>query len=109
MGGRRRSCARGIARFCDGGSSGRIRVEQIFDANDEVLGLKRLSNQLVGFHGHGFFGHGLVDHAGHQNHGRLRELLVPPNELADFIAVAVRHDHVSDDCVGRSFEELRQG
>ena len=54
----------------------RLWIQQAFNSYDQILRLKGLSDQLVGFDCHRLFSHGLVYHAGHENYGRSSEAIV---------------------------------
>src|SRR5579862_6257439 len=83
-------------------------VQQAFHAHDQILRLKGLADQLVGFNRHRLFSDGLVHHAGHENHGGSAEPVVLLDEIANFVAVLIRHDDVGDNGVRCGLAELSQ-
>src|ERR1700690_127325 len=85
-----------------------FRVKEIFHANDQILRLKRLSDQLIRLHRHRSFRDRPIYDPGHQDDGRLAELFVLLDEFADFVTVLVWHDHVRNDGVGHGLGELRE-
>ena len=81
-------------------------VEQIADAADEFLGLKRFAHELVGLDSDGAIGDGFVDYAGHENDGSFGELRILFDLAADGVAILIGHDDIRDDDIGRMLFEL---
>jgi hypothetical protein len=84
-------------------------ADQIFYAGDEFLRLKGFADEFIGLDGNGAIGNAFVDHAGHQDHRRFRELGILFHLAADGIAILVGHDHVGDDHVWHVLLKLREG
>src|SRR5580700_7985777 len=81
-------------------------MQQVLDASDQILRLKRFAYQFVGLHRGGAFRNGAIHHAGHQNYRRLAEPVVLLDELANLVAVFVRHDYVGDHHIRSGLVEL---
>src|SRR5437879_5788683 len=91
-----------------GGRRGNLRSKQALYATDQLLRLKWLADQFVGFYGDGFIRDGLVYNSGHQNDGYRSIFRVLLDLGADGVAVLIGHDDVGDDGIGRILRELSQ-
>src|ERR1700735_654636 len=81
-------------------------MQQVLDANDQILGLKRLAYQLGSLYCRGAFRKRSIHDAGHLNYRRLAKSIVLLDELANVIAVFVRHDYVGDHHIRSDLVEL---
>src|SRR5258708_31587790 len=83
-------------------------LQQALDAPNEVLWLKRFTNQLIRLHRYCFVGNAFVHHARHQYHGNSTEFRMLLDLAANGVPVLIRHNHVRDHNVRLVLFKLRQ-
>src|SRR5579864_2203268 len=99
----------GIVRILARRSADRFRIQQVFDARDQLLRLKWFANKFVGLDGNGLLRDGSIHHSRHQYDRCFAQLRILLNKPANFVTVFVGHDDVRNNCVGDGTGKLRQG